>query len=166
MSMAAERLCASLGPCRTRGMLSQPRSPQPYYSMSQTGNTVASARFPLPPQIFFKFYICEGKRRDTKKWNNSGDMLLFAFPVSLRNSYSVISPVTKTGENKRLLIFASFTHNVLKIDFFFLLIDTLLVDSFTGVQGFGFISPEGLVQPKLSDPFQNRADWPKPVGTS
>lgn len=56
--------------------------------------------------------------------------------------------------------------SVLKIDFFFLLIDTLLVDSFTGLRGFGFISPEGLVQPKLSDPFQNRADRLKPVGTS
>lgn len=56
--------------------------------------------------------------------------------------------------------------NVLKIEFFSPLIDTFLVDSFTGLHGFGFISPEGLVQPKLCDPFQNRAEWLKPVGTS
>lgn len=57
--------------------------------------------------------------------------------------------------------------NVSKIDIsFLLLIDTFLADSFTVLHGFGFISPEGLVQPKLSDPFQNRADRLKPVGTS
>lgn len=61
--------------------------------------------------------------------------------------------------------------NVLKIDFFFffLLSDTFLdisVDSYTGLYGLGFISPEGLVQPKPSDPFQNLAGRLKPVGTS
>lgn len=62
---------------------------------------------PPPSSLnIFKFYICEEKRRDTKKWNNSGETL-FAFPVSLRNTYSV---VTKTGEKKRLLIFVSFTY--------------------------------------------------------
>lgn len=60
--------------------------------------------------------------------------------------------------------------NVLKMDFFFfLLIDTFLdtsVDSYVGLHGLGFISPEGLVQPKLSDPFQNQVSWLRPVGTS
>lgn len=59
--------------------------------------------------------------------------------------------------------------NVLKIDFFPPLIGTFLdiaVDSYTDLHGHGFISPEGLVQPKPSDPFQNLAGWLKPVGTS
>lgn len=62
-------------------------------STDETGNWKQGGFCKPPPSSpnIFKSYICEGKRRDTKKWNNSGEMLLFAFPLSLRNTYSAVT---------------------------------------------------------------------------